>query len=247
MPLAILGAMPEETGALSRLILGPRISGRAGREFVAGTLGDTRVVVAFSRWGKVAAASTTAELILDHGADRVVFSGVAGGLIPTLRIGDVVVADRLFQHDLDASPFFAPTQVPLLGISALPTDRAISEGLHAAAAEFLRTDLPGFRPTSARFSAADRRVVRADIASGDQVIADAASRARVLARVPTAAAVEMEGAAAAQVCFEHGVPFACIRTISDSADERIRASFPEFLSELAAAYTCGIVRRWLRA
>jgi adenosylhomocysteine nucleosidase len=57
----------------------------------------------------------------------------------------------------------------------------------------------------------------------------------------------MEGAAVAQVCREHGVPFACIRTISDTADEHMHASLPEFLGGLAAAYTAGIVRCWLGA
>jgi adenosylhomocysteine nucleosidase len=157
MPLAILGAMPEEISALTALIPSPRITSRAGRDFVQGTLGTTPVVVAFSRWGKVAAASTAAELVLDHRADRIVFCGVAGGLIPALRIGDVVVADHLFQHDLDASPFYAPTQIPLLGVSALPTDPAMSAAMLAAAAEFLRLDLPRIATDPARIDLTDRR------------------------------------------------------------------------------------------
>src|SRR5262249_14718218 len=159
------------------------------------------VVVAFSRWGKVAAASTATELILEYGADRIVCSGIAGALDPSLRIGDVVVATRLFQHDMDASPFFAPTEIPLLGVKGLPTDEGMSRGLMAAAEAFLAEGegAQGMHP-------AGRRAVRADIASGDRVIAGDTSRRAVLSLVPTAAAVEMEGAAIAQVCFEHGVP-----------------------------------------
>ncbi len=131
----------------------------------------------------------------------------------------------------------------------MPTDGEMSAGLLAAASEYLRNDAPGLWAgwKGSPVDRSGRRAVRADIASGDQVIADASARARVLARVPTAVAVEMEGAAVAQVCLEHGVAFACVRTLSDAADERITASFPEFLSGPAAAYSAGIIRRWLGA
>ncbi len=245
MPLAILGAMPEEISALRPLIRDPIPTTRAGREFIRGYLGTTPVVLAFSRWGKVAAASTATELILEHRVDRMVFCGIAGGLVPSLRIGDIVVADRLIQHDLDASPFFAPTQIPLLGIAALPTDPQMSAGLLAAASAFLAEDFPLLARGTGLIDDAPRRALRADIASGDQVIADPAARQRVLARVPTAVAVEMEGAAVAQVCFEHSVPFACFRTISDSADQNIHTDFPAFLAGLAPACAAGTLRRWL--
>ena len=57
----------------------------------------------------------------------------------------------------------------------------------------------------------------------------------------------MEGAAVAQVCFEHRIPFACIRTISDSADHGVVKGLADFLGGLAAAYTVGIITRWLCA
>jgi adenosylhomocysteine nucleosidase len=89
--------------------------------------------------------------------------------------------------------------------------------------------------------------VRGDIASGDQVIASGAHRARIRSRVPSALAVEMEGAAVAQVCLERGVRFACVRMISDIADENVEASFGAFIPRLAGAYTAGIIGRWLGA
>jgi adenosylhomocysteine nucleosidase len=222
-------------------------SERAGRRFVAGRLGQSKVVVAFSRWGKVAAASTATELLLAHGVDRIVFSGIAGGLDPRLAIGDVVIADQLFQHDLDASPFFAPTEIPLLGARGIAADPRMSSDLASAARAWLADHADhDALPAHARPSRA-AQLYRGDIASGDQVISTEDARRRVLAAVPSALCVEMEGAAVAQVCFEHRIPFACIRTISDSADHGVVKGLADFLGGLAAAYTVGIITRWLCA
>lgn len=245
--LAILAAMPEELQALVPHIAGARTISRAGRDYIQGNLWGTPVVAVFSRWGKVAAASTATEAIIAHGASRLVFIGIAGGVDPALKPGDVVIARDLYQHDLDASPFFPPTEIPLLGRRAIAADQAISSRLFEASKTFLRDDLPT-RTDPALVSALDlasRRAVRADIASGDKVIASAAARRAVLARVPTAACVEMEGAAVAQVCFEHGVPFGCVRIISDTADESAHADVAPFFGGLAGVYTSGILRRWL--
>lgn len=228
--LALMGAMPEEVSALERLLRVERTVARAGRTFLHGRIGDLPAVVVSSRWGKVAAASTATELVVAHGVSRVVFIGIAGSLRADLRPGDVVVAWRLFQHDLDASPFFAPGVIPLLGVAGIESDSSLSGTLLEAA----------------RHAAGpEATVLHADIASGDRVVASADARRRVLERVPSAACVEMEGAAVAQVCFEHGVPFACVRLISDSADEAAEAAVGEFLAGRAASFAEALVRRWL--
>lgn len=228
--LALMGAMPEEVSALERLLRVERTVTRAGRTFLHGRIGDEPAIVVFSRWGKVAAASTAAELLVAHGASRVVFIGIAGSLRADLKPGDVVVARRLFQHDLDASPFFPPGVIPLLGVAGLESDLSLSNSLLDAA----------------RHAAGpDAAVLHADVASGDCVVASTDARRRVLERVPSAACVEMEGAAVAQVCFEHGVPFACVRLISDSADEEAEAAVGDFLAGRAANFAEALVRRWL--
>ena len=245
--LGIMGAMREEIDALLPHIEGAQAQKRAGREFIRGRLWGTPVAVAFSRWGKVASASTATELIVSHQVDRLVFIGIAGALDPSLAPGDVVVARALYQHDLDASPFFAPTEIPLLGISRIPADEGLSAPLAAAAAAFLSGELPRAAAPDLvqRFGLGRRQVVRGDIASGDCVVFSAAAKASVRRRVPSAACVEMEGAAVAQVCHEHAVPFACVRTISDSADESAPADLAPFFAGLAGLYTAGILRRWL--
>jgi adenosylhomocysteine nucleosidase len=245
-PLGIMAAMPEEINALMTELSDVQVRTRAGREFRTGLLFGRRVVLVFSRWGKVASASTATELILDHGVSAVAFFGIAGGLGKVHR-GDIVVATGLVQHDLDASPYFPPTHVPMLGVRELPVDLELSASLQSAAAGFLTHDLVRDAPPPllAAAEVAQPRVHRGVIASGDQVIFTSAARERVLNAVPNALCVEMEGAAVAQVCFEHGVAFACVRTISDGADESGDEHIKPFFHGLAGVYTHGVVKRWL--
>jgi adenosylhomocysteine nucleosidase len=254
-PLGLLAAMPEEIDALRALIQHPQTTERARRVFTRGTLHGHDVVAVCSRWGKTAAASTATELIVAFGVDRIVFSGIAGSVSNEAHIGDIIVAKTLAHHDLDASPFFPRGHVPLLGVRELPTDEAMSRGLLDAATSFLTHDLehavePALR---AQIAAARHdlrrspRAIRGDIASGDQVISTSSQRERVLQTAPSALCVEMEGAAVAQVCFEHSIPFACVRTISDAADEHLDASVAPFFAGVAGAYTKGIIGRWLTA
>ena len=97
------------------------------REYIEGRLFGREVVLVFSQWGKTAAASTTANLINVFAADLVVFTGVAGGLDPRARVGDIVVAERLYHHDVDASPFKPRYFVPLVGPNGIPTDGRTSD------------------------------------------------------------------------------------------------------------------------
>jgi hypothetical protein len=56
----------------------------------------------------------------------------------------------------------------------------------------------------------------------------------------------MEGAAVAQVCFEHDIPFTIIRTISDDADETSPVSFTQFIEQVASKYSVEIVKNIYR-
>lgn len=246
-PLAIMGALPEEiTALLPHLEDTSRIEA-GGRTYHQGRLFGREVVVVFARLGKVAAASTATHLVGAMGCREIVFTGVAGGVDPSLRIGDVVVARDLYQHDLDASPIFPRLEVPLLRVSSIRASESTSMRLLAAAESYLAEDLPREITDAARgaFGIDAPRVVHADIASGAQFFSSAAQLESLRRRVPSAAAVEMEGAAVAQVCYEHGVPFSVVRVISDSADESAPLDFPRFVAEIASHYSLGIVRRLL--
>jgi adenosylhomocysteine nucleosidase len=85
------------------------------------------------------------------------------------------------------------------------------------------------------------------IVSGDRFVSSHDEVNALRAALPDALAVEMEGASLAQVCFEHGVRCAVVRTVSDTADADAHESFLEFLHALGGTYSSGVLRRFLTA
>jgi adenosylhomocysteine nucleosidase len=96
------------------------------------------------------------------------------------------------------------------------------------------------------FGIATPRVHAGLVISGDRFVASASEAAALRQRLPDALAVEMEGAALAQVCHDLGVPFAVVRTISDRADDSAHVDFGRFVASIASRYSVGVVRRFLR-
>lgn len=243
----LMAAMPEELEAVLALIDEPRRRVEHGnRVFHTGRINGRDVVAAYSRCGKVAAAATATELIVRFDVCRIIFTGLAGGLDHDLHIGDVVVADQLMQHDLDARPLFPQFEVPLMGVSRFDADAELAAAVRAAAEDFL-----GDRASrsAASAAAADHLHIRNPavrtglIVSGDQFIGSSAQRAAVCQALPQALCVEMEGAAVAQVARDYAVPLAVVRVISDAADDHAAANFPDALSLIAGEYASGIVSR----
>ena len=229
MRTAIVSAMQEELAAVLALMPHEGKQVAAGREFWVGALHGREVVVVLSRIGKVAAATTAAVLVERFHVDEIVFTGVAGGLAPGVGVGHVVVADRFLQHDLDASPIFPRFEVPLYGTSTFACDAALTARLEQAA----RSALPGVH------------LHRGLVVSGDRFVATTAESDALQAALPEALAVEMEGAAIAQVCHDYGIPFAAVRTISDRADDMAHIDFATFLREVASRHSAAIVRALL--
>ncbi|KAF1028762.1 MAG: Aminodeoxyfutalosine nucleosidase [Burkholderia plantarii] len=245
-PLGILAALPDELGDLLAAMRdeGPVDTVTLGRrDYHVGTAYGVPCVVALARVGKVAAAATTTALIHRFDVRAVVFAGVAGGVAPGMAVGDVVVADALLQHDLDASPLFARHEVPLLGLTRFTTDAALSGALREACEGFIREH---GEELNARFRLRGARVHGGLIVSGDRFVSSEREVVTLRDSVPDALAVEMEGAALAQVCYEYGVPCAVVRTLSDTADDHASTSFTNFLTEIAGTYSSGILSRFLR-
>ena len=247
--LAILSAMPDEIRVVVESLTEVTTQTLGRRQYHAGNFEGTPVVVVFSGWGKVAAAATTAQLIASYDVTDVVFSGVAGAVRHGISIGDVVVGTELIQHDMDASPIFPRYEVPLLGKALLATDAGLRGRLRAAAQEFLRQDLPVTVAQSERdwFAISSPKVIEGVIASGDQFFDSAEEIEALRRRLPQVVCVDMEGAAVAQVCEEYSVPFAIVRTLSDSADESAPQDFPRFAREISGHYSLGILTRFVRA
>src|SRR5262249_2854977 len=144
----------------------------------------------------------------------------------------------LLQHDMDASPIFPRYEVPLSGLSRFATDRALSARVESAIAGFLAEDFAKLPEVSrSRLRLAQPALHRGLIVSGDRFVNGHDAVARLRADLPDALAIEMEGAAVAQVCHDYGVPCAVVRTISDSADDAAHIDFPVFLSEIASHYS----------
>jgi adenosylhomocysteine nucleosidase len=245
-PLAITSAMQQELRALMPSLSDARSIAHGGRHFHLGTMNGEPVVLALSGIGKVAAATTATLLLSEFDARALVFTGVAGGIGAGVRVGDVVVARELLQHDMDASPLFPRYEVPLTGRARFATDATLSDALAASARRCMAraAELLG-AAHMADFGLVDPRVHEGLVASGDRFVSTAAESRALAAALPDALAVEMEGAALAQVCADFGRPFAVLRTISDRADDSAHADFNRFIAEVASVYTRVIVNDWL--
>lgn len=241
-PIAVVSAMHEELRALLPLLDGVQRITRAGRDFHVGDLHGQRVVLVRSGIGKVAAATTVAVLAGEFRPHSLLFTGVAGGLAAGVRVGDVVLARELLQHDMDASPLFPRWEVPLTGRARFAADAALSDAL-AAATRACLADAPAVLGDAhlAAFSIATPRLHEGLVVSGDRFVATAAESQALRQLLPDALAVEMEGAAVAQVCADFGLPFALLRVISDRADDTAHHDFVRFTREVASVLTRLIV------
>ncbi|MDN2711435.1 5'-methylthioadenosine/adenosylhomocysteine nucleosidase [Janthinobacterium sp. SUN118] len=245
MRLGIISALHEEQQGLVEALQGPVTRSHGMRDYTLGTLWNIDAVCVLSRLGKVAAAMTASILVEKYGVTHIVFTGVAGSGDKHVKVGDIVVAEALLQHDMDARPLFPRFEVPLTGLQRFATDLELSSQLAAAADDFLREGLDSVLNAGQRQELAlqQAQVHRGMIASGDQFISSAAHIRQLKQDLPDLLAVEMEGAAVAQVCFELGVPFTVMRTISDNANEEAAVDFMRFVQTVASPYAFHVIRK----
>jgi adenosylhomocysteine nucleosidase len=245
-PTAIVSALHEELAAVLNLMPDEQQQAAGGRTFWSGHLHGHDVVAVLSGIGKVAAATTATALIERFGVQRIVFTGVAGGVRPGVNVGDVVVARQFLQHDMDASPLFARHEIPGYGRSTFDADAALTAQLVRASEDVLRT-LPAQLPEAVRsaFGLHAPQCHQGLLISGDRFVSTTAESEALRRELPDALAVEMEGAAFAQVCHDYRVPLAVVRTISDRADDAAHVDFPRFLREVASRYSGAIVEALL--
>jgi adenosylhomocysteine nucleosidase len=248
--VGVISALPEEIRRLGdHLEVADKIA-RGGSSFRVGRIDGIPVVLVEAGIGKVNTA-LVATLLFDHfRCESVLFTGVAGGIDPSLAIGDVVVADRLIQHDYGA---VVGEQIKPYRPGALPYGEARDDPvfpLDPALTARLRRQLDGFElpmlPAAATGGAARRPALRfGTIVSGDQFINCEATRRRLFAQF-RAQAVEMEGAALAQVAQQFGAPAVTVRCLSDLAGAESHMDFMAFLSS-ASEIAAAVLRRVLPA
>ena len=244
--IGIMSALHEELAAVLAAMPDEQRVRVAGRDFWVGHWKGHKVVAVLSRIGKVAAATTATVLLERFKVGAVVFTGAAGGLAATAQVGDVVVAHDFLQHDMDASPLFPRHEVPLYGRARFDTDPALSQALAAAATQVLSDPARHLGAQAiADFHLHAPRVHQGLIVSGDRFVSTTAESQALQRSLPDALAVEMEGAAVAQVCLDYGVPFAAVRTISDRADDEAHTDFNRFIRDVASRYSLAILSQWL--
>ena len=212
--IAILGAMREEVAPLLERIKDYREVKHANNVFYLANFSDKELVIAYSKIGKVNAALTASAMIEKFGARKLLFTGVAGALNPNLKIGDMLYATSLVQHDVDITAFGHPHgYVPETSIF-IKSDDALNSLASSVAAEKGIALKGGV------------------IATGDQFICDNAKKEWLKATFK-ADATEMEGASVALVCESLGVPFFVLRAISDEAGGSAEFDFDKFLQDSA--------------
>ncbi|ELY7391198.1 5'-methylthioadenosine/S-adenosylhomocysteine nucleosidase [Cronobacter universalis] len=215
MKAGIIGAMEEEVTLLRDKIDNRQTLNIAGCEIYTGTLNGMEVALLKSGIGKVSAAMG-ATLLLEHcKPDVIINTGSAGGLAPSLKVGDIVVSDEVRYHDADVTAFgYEYGQM-----AGCPAAFKADENLIAAAQETIEK--------------LNLHAVRGLVVSGDAFINGSVNLAKIRHNFPQAIAVEMEATAIGHVCHNFGVPFVVVRAISDVADQQSHLSFEEFLAVAA--------------
>lgn len=247
--IGILGAMPEEINGIVSLLKDKTEVVKGMRTYYLGTINEVEVVVVFSRWGKVASATTVTHLIVEFGITQLFFTGVAGAINPTLNIGDIVIASSLVQHDLDARPIMDRFEIPLLGKTMLYPPKEILDSAVDNIGELVNAKTLIHLLSQKQqeiFSLLDLKMVVGQIASGDQFFASNGDKEKLAGILPEVLCVEMEGAAVAQVCFEYNIPYVIIRTISDNANDNSVVDFKEFVSQVASKFGVEIIQNLIK-
>ena len=212
--LAIMGAMKEEIQPLLAHFSDIKVTEFANNKYYEVKYNGLDVVVAYSKIGKVFSTLTATTMIEKFGCDTLLFSGVAGGINPTLKIGDLIVANKLCQHDLDITAFGHPCGfVPGGGVFVETSTKLKDIALEVAKEN-------------------DIKIIEGVIATGDQFVANE-ERKNFIQSTFDADALEMEGSSVAVVCDALNVPCLILRAISDTADMDAGFNFDEFLKSSA--------------
>jgi len=243
--LGIMTAMEEEFRLIAESFgfATPREIGP--RTFLSARYQDVELTLVAARIGKVAAAVATSILIQDYRVDAILFTGVAGATSPHVAIGDIVVAEHLVQHDIDLKGVmgYERFDIPLLNVREMKScDRLFGIATEAAKQA---VESSSYIDGVKNFSKRSPQIHTGVIGSGDVFVCDPGERESLSAAISNLTCVEMEGAAVAQVCVEHGVPFVVTRIISDEASGHAAIDFGAFIQQAASVGSEALVREFV--
>lgn len=226
MKVGIIGAMELEVQALKAMMDSAKIEKISSVEYYIGKIKGIDTVVATAGIGKVNAAVCAQTMILKYFPDLIINVGVAGGLDRDFAIGDIAVADKVAEHDMDTTVMGDPAGF-ISGIDMVYMDcnKNIANLMEKAA------------------KAVGLGVKRGVIASGDQFISSQEQRDKIVKDFGAIAA-EMEGASIGHVCTMNNVPFGVLRAISDGANTESVMDYPTF-AKMAAENSIKIITNML--
>ena len=240
--IGILSAIPEELGLIvDNLQIIEKVK-YGDLEIFKGIYeyDDQKIFVsaACSGWGKVCAARAATRIISEkinsEKIDFILFTGVAGAIKKDIKQGDVILSEELIQHDFDASPIYKKYVIPALKKSKLNPKKEI---VHKFFNSFIREKNLG---NLKKFG----EIKKGLIATGDKFISDC-DKETLSEKFPYLLAVEMEGAAFAQVASQEQIDWLVIRVVSDSADKSADLDFNNFL-EKYRLYSWELISCFLR-
>ena len=217
--IAILGAFEREITLLEDELTDTQEQRIEGIKFVSGKLSGKRVVIAFTGIGKVNAAMTTTLLIEHFKPNKVIFTGIAGAVNQQLQPGDIVIAEKTAHHDMGTiwpeGLFHKGVKNRLDGWENPVFFNADERLLRLAERAAEQVELSSIQIISGQRTP---KVVKGVVVTGDAFIAST-DKCIELRKKLNADAVEMEGAAVAQICYQRQIGCLVIRSISDNADE----------------------------
>lgn len=236
MTVGVICAIPQEWAHLRSALSGARREQVAQVTFDTGELDAQRVVLAAAGMGKVNTGLVATLLADRFRCHTIVFTGVAGGLDPLLHIGDIVIADRVVQHDFGVienerlAPY-QPGHVPFINA----TER-FGYPVEPKLFDRVKRRLDGFTlpvlPPAAGGTGTPPRISYGTVLTGDQYLHCASTRDRLHDDFG-GLAIEMEGGALAQVCEAFGIPWLVIRALSDLAGTDSGTDFNQFVQQVA--------------
>ena len=210
--IGIMCAMREELEPILEKVEVKEVIEYARNKYYLAKFENLDLVLAYSKIGKVNAATTATILIEKFGAKKILFSGVAGAIDNELKIGDLIIATKTCQHDVDLTVFgYPPGYIPE---SKIYFD--CDENLNNIAKKVANK--------------LGIKLKEGIIASGDQFI-HSRKKKEWIKKTFNASAIEMEGGAVGCVTWTLDVPFFMLRSISDTAEEGAGVDFDRFLEE----------------
>lgn len=224
----IIAAMQEEMQEIENIMEEKKNQKIYELNFITGKINSTEVVLVEAGIGKVNASRTTQILIDNFEIDAIINVGTAGSANDELEIGDIVIGKKVVQHDFDITAFGHP------------------KGFISNVGQYVESDstlIEKMKQTISKMQKNEFKIKIGTIASGDIFCTEAKMKEKIRSKF-NADAIEMEGAAIAQVCKLDNIPFIIIRSISDKPNGNNNITFNLFL-EKASKRCAKIIKEFL--